>query len=338
MVSVGSMAVRKRTLLLGGGALLGVAAVGLRPRAWAQAVAVDPALPVYTPVAGISGNLKSIGSDTLNNLMTLWAEGFQQIYPNVKIEIEGKGSSTAPPALIAGTSHFGPMSRPMNQREIDAFQQKFGYPPSLIRGAVDALAVYVHKDNPIKEMTLQQVDAVFSKTRRGGAAAAITTWGQLGLTGEWANKPISLYGRNSASGTYGYFKEVALFNGDYRDEVKEQPGSSTVVQGVASDKFAIGYSGIGYKTADVRSVPIAARAGAKAYDATADNAYAGDYPISRFLYVYVNINPNQPLDPLRREFIRFVYSRQGQEATVRDGYFPIPAALAAEDLKKNKVV
>ena len=305
--------------------------------AFGQAVQVDPNLPRYTAVSGISGNLKSIGSDTLNNLMTLWAEGFSATYPNVKLEIEGKGSSTAPPALIAGTSHFGPMSRPMNQKEIDAFQQKFGYRPSAIRGAVDALAVYVHKDNPIQCLTLQQVDALFSKTRRGGAPAEINTWGQLGLTGDWANRPVSLYGRNSASGTYGYFKEVALFNGDYRDSVKEQPGSSTVVQGVASDRFAIGYSGVGYKTADVRSVPLAAKPGEKCHDATAENAYAGDYPISRFLYIYVNVNPNQALDPLRREFIRFVYSRQGQEAVLKDGYFPVPKAIADEDLKAKGV-
>jgi phosphate transport system substrate-binding protein len=329
--------VQRRTLLLGGGAALGLA-LSTRPRfALAQAVAIDPALPVYRPVAGVSGSLKSIGSDTLNNLMTLWAEGFSQIYPNVRIEIEGKGSSTAPPALVAGTAQFGPMSRPMNQREIDAFQAKFGYRPSTIRGAVDALAVYVHKDNPIAQMSLQQVDAVFSKTRRGGLSAPITTWGQLGLTGEWASRPISLYGRNSASGTYGYFKEVALFNGDYRDDVKEQPGSSTVVQGVASDRFGMGYSGVGYKTADVRSVPLMARAGAKAFDATAENAYSGEYPLSRFLYIYVNVNPTQALDPLRREFIKYVYSRQGQEAVVRDGYFPVPNAIGTEDMGGMKI-
>lgn len=301
--------------------------------ATAGAQGLDPKLPDYKQVGGVSGSLKSIGSDTLNNLMTLWAEGFRQRYPNVQIEIEGKGSSTAPPALVAGTAQFGPMSRPMRGQEIDAFEKKFGYKPFPLRTAVDALAVYVHKDNPIQCLTLQQVDAMFSKTRRGGHAGDIATWGQVGLTGEWANKPISLYGRNSASGTYGYFKEVALFNGDYKDAVKEQPGSSTVVQGVASDKFGIGYSGIGYKTADVRAVPIAAKPGEECFDATAENAYAGDFPIARFLYVYVNKNPNQPLDPVRGEFIRFMLSKQGQEATIKDGYFPMTAEIAAEDLK-----
>ena len=299
----------------------------------AAAVTVDAALPSYQSKSGISGNLKSIGSDTLNNLMTLWTEGFRAQYPNVQIEIEGKGSSTAPPALVAGTAHFGPMSRPMKGAEIDAFAKKFGYKPAAIRTAVDALAVFVHKDNPIQCLTMPQLDAIFSKTRKGGFPKEIRTWGDAGLTGAWASQPISLYGRNSASGTYGYFKETALFDGDYKDTVKEQPGSSTVVQGVASDRNGIGYSGVGYKTADVRTVPIAASEGSECYDATAENAYAGLYPISRFLYVYLNRNPNQPLDPLRSEFVRFVFSKQGQEAVIKDGYFPVTAAVAEEDLE-----
>jgi len=299
----------------------------------ALAVSLDPKLPEYKPVSGVSGNLKSIGSDTLNNLMTLWSEGFKSSYPNVKLEIEGKGSSTAPPALIAGTAQFGPMSRPMKKQEIDEFEKKYGYKPMAIRSAVDALAVFVHKDNPIQCLSLPQVDAIFSKTRKGGEAKEAATWGDLGMTGEWAGKPISLYGRNSASGTYGYFKEVALFNGDYKDSVKEQPGSSTVVQGVASDKFAMGYSGIGYKTADVRVVPLATKTGGKCFEGTDENAYSGDYPLARFLYVYVNKNPNQPLDPVRGEFIKYVYSKAGQNVVIKDGFFPIPAAIAEDDLK-----
>jgi phosphate transport system substrate-binding protein len=281
----------------------------------------------------VSGSLKSIGSDSLNNLMTLWSEGFRAQYPSVQIEIEGKGSSTAPPALVAGTAHFGPMSRPMKGAEIDAFEKKFGYKPAAFRTAVDALAVFVHKDNPVKCLSLQQVDAIFSKTRKGGATADAATWGAVGLTGAWADKPISLYGRNSASGTYGYFKEVALFEGDYKDSVKEQPGSSTVVQGVASDKYGVGYSGVGYKTADVRSVPISATQGGECFDALAENAYAGNYPIARFLYVYLNKGPNQKLEPLRGEFVKYVFSKQGQEAVVKDGYFPVTAPIVAEDLK-----
>lgn len=295
---------------------------------------VDPNLPTYKAVSGVSGSLKSVGSDTLNNLMTLWAEGFNAMYPNVKIEIEGKGSSTAPAALIAGTAQFGPMSRPMKAKEEDDFEKKYGYKPTAIRGAIDALAVYVHKDNPIKCLSLQQVDAIFSKTRNGGLNQDIKTWGDVGLTGEWATRPISLYGRNSASGTYGYFKEVALFNGDYKDQVKEQPGSSTVIQGVASDKGGIGYSGVGYKTADVKFVPISSTPKGECYEPSEQNASSGAYPIARFLYIYVNKNPNQPLDPVRAEFIKFVYSKQGQEAVVKDGYFPVVKALADDDLAR----
>ncbi|MBM3573708.1 MAG: phosphate-binding protein, partial [Alphaproteobacteria bacterium] len=157
----------------------------------ALAQQLDPNLKDYKPISGVSGSLKSIGSDTLNNLMTLWAEGFRAAHPNVKIEIEGKGSSTAPPALIAGTAKFGPMSRPMKGAETDEFEKKFGYKPSIVRGAVDALAVFVHKDNPIQCMTLRQIDAVFSKTRKGGANKDAVTWGDIGLTGEWASRPIS---------------------------------------------------------------------------------------------------------------------------------------------------
>jgi len=298
-----------------------------------MAADVDPALPTYKKAVGVQGSLKSIGSDTLNNLMTLWAEGFAKEYPNVNIEIEGKGSGTAPPALISGTAHFGPMSRPMKSVEMDDFEKKYGYKPSSMRVAVDALAVFVHKDNPIKCMSLAQVDAIFSKSRKHGGKQDIKTWGQLGLTGEWASQPVSMYGRNSASGTYGYFKEVGLANGDFKDSVKEQPGSSAVVQAIASDKFAIGYSGVGYKTADVRTVPLSATDGGTCVDATAEAAYAGDYPITRFLYVYLNKKPGTKLDPVRGEFVKFVLSKQGQTGVVKDGYFPIPGAVVTEDLK-----
>jgi phosphate transport system substrate-binding protein len=267
-------------------------------------VAIDPELPDYVKVDGVSGSIKSIGSDTMNNEMTLWGEGFRRIYPNVLIEIEGKGSSTAPAALVAGTAQFGPMSREMKNEEIDAFEAKYGYKPTRLPTSIDMLAVYVHKDNPIRSLSLPQVDAIFSKSRTGGFPTEIRTWGQLGLTGEFANSPISLYGRNSASGTYGYFKEHALFKGDYKDEVKEQPGSSAVVNGCANDLSGIGYSGIGYKTADVRAVPLSATESEDPIEATPENAYTGEYPLARFLYVYVNYQPGSEMDPLRREFIK----------------------------------
>jgi len=310
-----------------------VIALGVAGVAQAAEVQLDPKLSDYKPVEGVSGTIKSVGSDTMNNLMTLWAEGFQKMYPNVKIEIEGKGSSTAPPALIEGTASFGPMSREMKGAEIDAFEKKYGYKPTLLRTGLDLLAVYVNKDNPIKGLTLQQVDAIFSKTRKGGTKEDITKWGQVGLTGDWAAKPIALYGRNSASGTYGFFKEHALFKGDYKDSVKEQPGSSSVVQSVATDKAGVGYSGIGYKTADVRAVPLAEKDGKPFIPADADHAYSGDYPLFRFLYVYTNHKPGAPIDPLRREFIKYVFSKQGQSDVMKDGYYPVTAQIAAETLK-----
>ena len=295
---------------------------------------LDPALAAYKPTSGVSGTISSIGSDSLNNLMTLWAESFSRFYPNAKVQIEGKGSSTAPPALISGTAQLGPMSRAMKGTEIDQFEKKYGYKPTAIRTSVDALAVFVNKDNPIKCMTMAQVDAVFSKSRRHGYKEDIKTWGQLGLTGEWAARPISLYGRNSASGTYGFYKEHALKNGDFKDEVKEQPGSASVVQGVTVDRFAMGYSGIGYATAGVRAVPLAEKEGGKCVEAEADHAYNGSYPLARFLYVYINKAPGKALDPLTREFAKLMVSKDGQEAVIKDGYFPIPASIAKEELNK----
>jgi phosphate transport system substrate-binding protein len=296
--------------------------------------ALDPGLASYKSVSGVSGNISSMGSDSLNNLMTLWAESFNKFYPNAKIQIEGKGSSTAPPALISGTAQLGPMSSEMKGTEVDAFEKRYGYKPTPIRTSVDALAVFVNKDNPIKCLSIAQVDAIFSKSRRHGGKEDIKTWGQVGLTGDWASKPLSLYGRNSASGTYGFFKEHSLKNGDFKDEVKEQPGSASVVQGVTVDRYGIGYSGIGYATAGVRAVPLSEKDGGKCVEASPDNAYSGSYPLARFLYVYVNKAPGKGLDPLTREFVKLMVSKDGQEAVVKDGYFPIPAAIAKEELAK----
>jgi len=307
--------------------IVGAVALSLFTSATAQ-VAVDPKLATYERVGGVSGNLNSIGSDTLNNLMTLWAEGFRAMYPNVNIQIEGKGSSTAPPALIEGTAQLGPMSRPMKAKELDAFEKKFGYKPTPIKVAIDALAVFTHKDNPVKGLSLTQVDSIFSSTyKRGGEPA--TTWGDVGLSGTWASRPFSLYGRNSASGTYGLFKEIALKDGDYKDTVKEQPGSSSVVQGVASDVGGIGYSGIGYKTSGVKAIALG-EDDKNVYDPSVENSLSGDYPLARFLYVYVNKKPNDPLDQLTLEFIKFVLSKAGQGIVVKDGYYPLPSAVADE--------
>ena len=290
---------------------------------------VDANLSDYVKVQGVAGNLNSVGSDTLNNLMTFWAESFRKHYPNVNIQIEGKGSSTAPPALIEGTSQLGPMSRKMKDKEVQAFEAKFGFKPTVIGVALDSLAVYVNKDNPVEKLDLAQVDAAFSKTRKGAAAADVSTWGQLGLSGDWANMPISLYGRNSASGTYGYFKDKALFKGDYKDTVKEQPGSASVVLGVTEDKGGLGYSGIGYKTSGVKAIALSKKGG-EAYEPSYDNVLSGNYPLGRLLYVYVAKEPNKPMPKLVKEFLKFVLSKEGQEIVIKDGYLPLTAEVAAQ--------
>jgi phosphate transport system substrate-binding protein len=300
--------------------------------AWGAAPKVDPAVPAYRQVSGVSGNLNSIGSDTLNNLMTLWAEGFRKVYPTVNIQVEGKGSATAPPALAAGTAQLGPMSRAMKPEEEEAFEKKHGFKPTRISVALDCLAVFVHKDNPVPALTMDQLDGIFSKTHKSGYND-IATWGQAQLTGDWKSLPISLYGRNSASGTYAYFKEHALKKGDFKDTVKEQPGSAAVVNGVANDRAAIGYSGIGYVTSEVRALPLSAKPKDKPVEPTFDNALAGKYPLARMLYVYVAKKPGQPLSPTVREFLKFVLSKQGQEIVVKDGYGPLPASVIGKQLK-----
>jgi phosphate transport system substrate-binding protein len=270
----------------------------------------------------------------MNKLMQHWTEGFRGLYPNVVAEVEGTGSATAMPALVAGTANFGPMSRDPKEKEISDFEAAFGYPPTLAPTAVDILAVYVHRDNPIQGLTFQQLDAIFSSTRKGGAEKQVRTWGDLGLTGEWADKPISCYGRTAASGTYGYFKERALFGGDFHDGVKEQPGNASIIQGVGGDRYGIGYSAMGYRTPDVKAVPLALEVGGEFVPPEPARALAGDYPLARYLWMAVNYKPGTELDPLRREFLMYVFSREGQQVVVKDGYLPLPAPIIEESLAK----
>lgn len=295
---------------------------------------VDPALPTYAKASGVSGNLSSVGSDTLANLMTLWAEEYKRNYPNVNIQIQAAGSSTAPPALTEGTSNLGPMSRQMKDKEIGAFEKKFGYKPTAVPVAIDALAVFVHKDNPVQGLTIAQLDAIFSSTRKCGFDKDATTWGDVDVTGNLGSQSFQLFGRNSVSGTYGYFKSKALCKGDYKNSVNEQPGSASVVQGVSESINGIGYSGIGYRTASVRTVPLAKKPGDAFVDATPANAVAGDYPLSRFLYVYVNKAPNDNLEPIVGEFVKMVLSQQGQQVVVKDGYVPLPPKVVDKYLEQ----
>ncbi|GEK10380.1 phosphate ABC transporter substrate-binding protein [Pseudoalteromonas sp. McH1-7] len=298
-----------------------------------QVSALDEKLPEYNKTSGISGNFSSVGSDTLANMMTFWAEEYKRIYPNVNIQIQAAGSSTAPPALTEATANFGPMSRKMKSKEIEAFEKRYGYKPTEVRVAIDALAVFVHKDNPIEGLTIEQVDSIFSSTRKCGAQAQANRWSDIGLTGDWAAKDIQLYGRNSVSGTYGYFKKKALCKGDFRNNVNEQPGSASVVQSISSSVNAIGYSGIGYKTSGVRTVPLSKK-GTNYVDATLENVAQGKYPLSRFLYLYVNKHPNKELSPIEAEFLKMVLSKEGQKIVEKDGYVPMSSEMATRELKK----
>ncbi len=291
----------------------------------------------YQSVSGISGNLSSIGSDTLANVMALWGEAFKSYYPNVNVQIQAAGSSTAPPALTEGTAQLGPMSREMKRKEIEAFEKRYGYKPTAVRVAVDALAIFVHKDNPIKGILLHDVDAIFSSTRRCGSSLPITKWSQLGLSDHWQQRDIQLFGRNSVSGTYGYFKKVALCNGDFRNTVNEQPGSASVVQSVASSVNAIGYSGMGYKTSGVRAIAVG-KDKSNLIEPTKDNAALGKYPLARFLYIYVNKTPNKPLPPIEQEFLKMVFSLQGQGIVQKDGYVSVPKSIAMAEMEKLDLI
>ncbi|MCP4899361.1 MAG: PstS family phosphate ABC transporter substrate-binding protein [bacterium] len=300
----------------------------------AEGPKLDPKLPTYSKVEGIRGTINAAGSDTMLELQTLMAEEFRKLYPQVKIQVEGKGSSTAPPALVEGTAQLGDMSRKMKNKEVDAFDEEFGYEPTRFDVALDTLAVFVNKDNPIESLTLVQVDAIFSKTRKCGYPSDISTWGQAGLGGDWKTAPISLYGRNAASGTYGFFKDHATCKGDYKDTVKEQPGSASVVQGIEKDRYGIGYSGIGYATSGIRAVALSPGEGQDAIGATSENAANGSYPLARFLHIYVNKAPGKKLDRLTSEYLKFVVSAQGQRVIIKAGFDPIDAATAQAQLAK----
>ncbi len=291
-----------------------------------QTARVDATLPLFERRGGLAGKLTSAGSDTLGALMAGWSEAFARQYPGVAIQVQAAGSSTAPPALTEGTAELGPMSRRMTATETEAFRRRFGYAPLPLQVALDALAIYVHKDNPLPALSLPELDAIYSSTRRCGQAQPIRYWGDLRLPGSWTRRPIQRFGRNSVSGTYGYFKRVALCGGDVLNRVNEQPGSASVVQAVASSLNGIGYSGLGFQTSGVRALPISALPTSAPVGATYDAVARGDYPLARPLYLYVNKAPDAPLPALPRAFLAFVLSREGQALVARSGYVPLLAA------------
>ena len=301
----------------------------------AETVEGDQNLPVYKPAMALNVELSSVGSDSMDNMMKFWEQEFKSFHKAMKFSHEGKGSSTAIPALMEGRSNVGPMSRKLKGSEVAKFKAKFGYEPVQFRVAVDTVAVYLHPNNPFAKtgLSLAQIDAIFSSDRKRGHKA-VKTWGDLGLTGEWAKAPINVYSRNKASGTYSYFNKKMLLKGKYKTTNKELVGSEQVVEAISNDKFAVGYSGIAYNTPYVSLLPVKEDARSKAYTPNEENAFSGDYYLTRSLYITLNLKPGSAVADLHKEFMKYVYSRQGQEIVRKDGYFPVNSLIAGKELSK----
>ena len=300
-----------------------------------EVVAGDQNLSVYKPKVMLNNELSSVGSDSMDNMMKFWEHEFKTFHKAMKFSHEGRGSSTAIPALMEGRSNVGPMSRKFKRSELSKFKAKFGYEPVQFRVAVDTVAVYLHPSNPLAKsgLSLAQIDAVFSADRKRGHKE-VRTWGDLGLTGEWKNAPIKVYSRNRASGTYSYFNKKMLLKGRYKATNRELAGSEQLIDAVAKDKFAIAYSGIAYKTPYVSLLPVTEEANGKAFLPNEESAFSGDYYLTRSLYITLKLKPGQLATDLQKEFMTYVYSRQGQEIVRKDGYFPVNSMIARKELSK----
>lgn len=299
---------------------------------------VDTDLPRYAPQSHVSGGMKVRGSDTMHPLMTRLAAEFQRQQPKVSIEVRTGGSAKAisefldvPPvgqiALKEERSNqvvLVATSRRLLDTEVKRFSSQRGYEPTAIPVAVDAVALYVHKENPLRGLTLEQVDAIFSTTRLRGAATSLTEWGQLGLTNGWENAPIRLYGRDKKSGTRGFFQEHVLGGGEFSTLLREQPGAASVILALSRDQMGIGYSGLGLHASNVRAVPLAETEGLPFIAPTSDTVASQTYPLRRVLYLYIDQPPGAPLSPAAQEFLTFIQSREGQETVIRAGFYPLP--------------
>lgn len=299
---------------------------------------VDPALEPYLTKEKLSGEIAIWGSDTLLNMVTYWIEGLKKHHPDINIQCERKCSEflhqDSLAGLTTGTLQIVPMSRLARPAEIEAFRAAKEYPPTEIRIGLEAHCIIVHKDNPLDSLTLEQADAVFSMNRRRGAGNDMRIWGGLGLAGDWSTLPIALYGRNSASATHAFFRDRVLKGGSFKEEIKEQPASASVVVAVADDKSAIGYVGTGYATPGVKKLRISEKAGAPGVAADPARVLDGSYPLSRWLYLYIDRAPAKAVHPIVREFCRYALSREGQEVVRKDALIPIPARIAREEAKK----
>jgi phosphate transport system substrate-binding protein len=285
-------------------------------------------LPHYEPLANLSGNLTSIGDATTTNLAARAITEFRGIYPGVTYNATAGLTSIGAAALLAGKADIVPMSRPLTPAEIAPFQKKYGYAPTEIKVAADALAIYVDKRNPLPSLTLQQLDGIFSRTQlRGGKP--IETWGDAGLGGEWATRPIMLFGYGPGDGVHQTFRQLVLEGGEFRPSLRYEPAGSSIVQGVAADPEAIGCASVFFASRRVRAVPVAGSDG-EFYAPTAENVRSQKYPLTRFLTICVNKAPGRPLPAATAEFLRFLISAEGQQLIVAGGHVRLDASTAAE--------
>lgn len=290
--------------------------------------ALNPALKPYKETtANLSGTLRAVGSDTLSSKMVYWAERFFQKYPETRLTLENTGSAAAPPALMDGTADIGPMSRAMTSDELAAFKEKFGYEPTRIVVAYDAVAVFVEKDNPVPALTLEQVKAIF------GEGGALKTWGDLGLHGEWKSRPVVCFGRNDKSGTHDFFQKHALAGAPF-GKVRIKPGNRAIVDSIARNEGGVGYASIAYRNVYVRPLALAAEADKPPVEPTFYNVAHEFYPLGRKLSLYINKKPGEALPPLLKEFLAFVLSREGQELVVREDFGPLSPEHQAAQLAK----
>ena len=297
-------------------------------------------LPNYDPADNLAGTIRSVGSDTMGPLVNSWAASFSKTHPEVRFDIESRGSGTGPQPLIDGTSDIAPMSREMTAGEKAAFEARHGYLPTQIRVGLDAVAVYVNTSNPLDGLTLEQVDGIFSQSRDCGGDPVLF-WNQVG-DGYGPNSRIKIVGRNRISGTFEFFREHALCGGEFRDDYDDQDDSLGVVWEVANNKDAIGFAGIGYRTPAVKVLNLARTAGspmvglAVTDEGETDTSGISDgrYPLSRFVHIYVNKKPGEPLPALVDEFVRFVLSTGGQEVVSRRWFIPVNARTARAEIAK----
>lgn len=285
--------------------------------------ALDPKIGSYQFVGALAGTLAIAGSDTMHPLIDSWASDLKQLYPGITIKVDATGSEQGLSRLLEGKGQIAAMSRRMTAPEIVEFKREFGYEPTEVTVAIDALAVFVHKDNPIEGLTLAELDAIFSKDRRRGLKYPIQTWGDVMLDGEWTDAPIHQYGRNQQSGTATFFREHVLNGAPLTSSMTVCAGAASVVVELMKDRFGIGFSGIGYRTSGVRPVPLAAIQGGRYVEPSIETAMNGSYPLRRPLYLYINKAPKSAAPPLVAEFVKFALSAQGQQTVIAQGYYPL---------------